>query len=462
MENRHNIINYILNYFPLIKRLSGGSDRSRSVSRNAGQSLIIKVIAMLIQFIQVPVVLSYLDDKSYGVYITISSIVLWAQNFDLGLGQGLRYKLTQAISLGQNDTAKSLVSTAYISLGIIMGIVLVALSILFPLVNWQDLFNYTEIGNTELLWCVYIILASFLIRFVLDLITYVLQANQRTALSTIFHPLANIMSVIGVLALKLFSYNSLLYACIMLAVPYTLVLLIANIYLFSCKYKSITPRLKEYDKIYLKDIYSLGLKFFVSSIATLVVFNTSSILISHFLSPTETSVYNTAFMYMGSITTFIGVLSTPMMAGITDAFIKNDLKWLKNSFKRFSQITMFGCFCCVILMCISPIVYKLWLGDKLNIPFAVTFSLTIYFIGALWSSQLNCYVTGAGKAHLNMIISLFKIVLFIPVAILLIKFFSLIGLILATILINTLPNIIVCAIQSKKIIDGTLSGIWNK
>lgn len=113
-------------------------------------------------------------------------------------------------------------------------------------------------------------------------------------------------------------------------------------------------------------------------------------------------------------------------------------------------------------MCISPIVYKLWLGDKLNIPFAVTFSLTIYFIGALWSSQLNCYVTGAGKAHLNMIISLFKIVLFIPVAILLIKFFSLIGLILATILINTLPNIIVCAIQSKKIIDGTLSGIWNK
>lgn len=417
---------------------------------------------MLIQFVQVPVVLSYLDDNSYGVYLTISSIVMWTQNFDMGLGQGLRYKLTQAISLCQIPTAKKLVSTAYISMSIIMGSLLVILGLLCPVINWQSLFNYTETGNAELTWCVEVVLASFLIRFVFDLITYVLQANQRTAISTIFHPLANIISVVGVLILKLFSYNSLLLACVMLAVPYTVIVLIANLYLFAKRYQAISPSFRCYDKQYLKDIYSLGLKFFVSSLASLVVFNTSSILISHYLNPTETSVYNTAYLYMGAVTTFMSVLSTPMIAGITDAYVKNDMQWLKNSFKKFSQITFIGCLMCIALLALSPIVYDIWLGNKLTIPFGITLGLAVYFIGNLWSTQLNCYVTGAGKAHVSMILSFVKIISFIPLTIIFIKIFGLIGLILSTILINTIPNIVVCAIQSKMIINGTLSGIWNK
>lgn len=451
-----------LKSIPFIRHILDGSERSRSVSMNAGASLVIKVVAMLIQFVQVPVVLSYLDDASYGVYLTISSIVLWTHNFDFGLGQGLRYKLTQAISLRQTEIAKKLVSTSYVSLSVIMGSLLVILCALCPLIDWQSLFNYTECDNIELTWCVTIVLASFLIRFVLEMITYILQANQRTAVSTIFHPIANIISVIGVLVLKLFSYSTLILACAMLAIPYTIVILSANLILFAKKYRSIAPRIKDYDKKYLKDIYSLGLKFFVSSLAGLVIFNTSSILISHYLSPADTTVYNTAFMYMGAITTFIGVLSTPMMAGITDAFVKNDLGWLRSSFRKFSQITIFGCLCIFILMAISPVVYKVWLGDKLFIPFYVTFSLAIYFIGNLWSSQLNCYVTGAGKAYLSMVISWVKIICFIPITILLMKWLGLIGLILSTILVNTLPTIFICAIQSKMIINGTLFGVWNK
>lgn len=451
-----------LKSIPFIRHILDSSERSRSVSMNAGASLFVKVIAMLIQFVQVPVVLSYLDDASYGVYLTISSIVLWTQNFDFGLGQGLRYKLTQAISLGQTEIAKKLVSTSYVSLSVIMGSLLIILCSICPLINWQDLFNYTECDNIKLTGCVTIVLASFLIRFVLEMITYILQANQRTAISTIFHPIANIISVIGVLVLKIFSYNSLILACAMLAIPYTLVILTANLILFAKRYRSIAPGIKDYDKNYLKDIYSLGLKFFVSSLAGLVIFNTSNILISHYLSPADTTVYNTAFMYMGAITTFIGVLSTPMMAGITDAFVKNDLGWLRNSFRKFSQITIFGCICIFILMAISPLVYKIWLGHKLFIPFSVTFSLAIYFIGNLWSSQLNCYVTGAGKAYLSMVISWVKIICFIPITILLMKWLGLIGLILSTILVNTLPTIFICAIQSKMIINGTLFGVWNK
>ena len=64
--------------------------------------------------------------------------------------------------------------------------------------------------------------------------------------------------------------------------------------------------------------------------------------------------------------------------------------------------------------------------------------------------------------NLNVIISCFKIVLFIPIAIFLVRIFGTIGLVAATILINTIPNLVFGGIQAKRIITGTATGIWNK
>lgn len=449
-------------YQNFIKNLSQGSSRSKSVKKNAMISLLIKIGAMLLQFIQVPIVLSYLDSSTYGVYLTVSSIVLWAHNFDLGLGQGLRYKLTEAISLKNKNQAQALVSTAYISLSAIMGIILIAAILICYNVDWQIIFKYDQLSNKELFLCILVVLASFLLRFILDLISVVLQANQLTAITTAFGPIANLLSIIGVLILKCFSSNSLLLACVMLCCPLTIVLLFANIYLFKGRYKRIAPRFRCYQKTCLRDIYVLGVKFFVSALAGLVVFNTSSLLLSHFISPVDTAVYQTAFMYMGAITTFMAVLSSPLMAGITDAYVNDEYDWLSNCFRKFAQITILGSCGCILLLVVSPLVYNIWLHERLQIPFVVSAALCVFFIGNLWSSMFNCFVTGAGKAYLSMLIAIFKIVLFIPVAIWLINMCGIVGLILATILINTLPNVILCYIQSKKIISNSLTGIWNR
>jgi O-antigen/teichoic acid export membrane protein len=452
-----------MNVLQILKsRFLGDSERSNNVKKNAFASLLIKIGAMILQFIQVPIVLSYLDKNTYGVYLTISSIVLWVHNFDLGLGQGLRYKLTEAISLKKVVHAKELVTTSYISLSLIMGIAMIICSFACYFINWQTLFQYYEESNLQLYFCVLIVLGSFLIRFVLDLISVVLQAHQLTAVTTSFGPIANILSIIGVVVLKCFSHNSLLLACVMLSVPLTIVLLVANIVLFRSKYRQIAPDVKFYRKDCLKDIYNLGLKFFVSSLAGLVVFNTSSLLLSHYVGPSDTAVYQTAYMYMGAITTFTAVLSSPLMAGITDAYVNREYNWLKNCYRRFTQVTVIASLGCVILLAISPIVYKIWLHGRLDIPFAVSATLCLFFIGNLWSSMFNCFVTGAGKAFLSMVIAVGKIILFLPTAIYLIKFAGIVGLVFATILINTVPNVILCWIQSRKIVYGTLSGFWNK
>ena len=153
--------------------INSGSERTRLVKRNAVGSLLIKFFSMFIDFAKVPILLSYLDSEHYGVYITIASIIYWSHNFDFGLGAGLRYNLTKTLSLGDTERGKRLVSTAYISMGAIMGIVFICAVPVFCFLDWNNILNCSVVSSSELLYSVILVLAAYLIQFVLELLSYV-------------------------------------------------------------------------------------------------------------------------------------------------------------------------------------------------------------------------------------------------------------------------------------------------
>ena len=417
---------------------------------------------MAVDFVKVPILLSYLDSERYGIYVTIASIVYWTHNFDFGLGTGLRYKLTTAIS--QNDFAygKRLVSTAYYSMSAIMGGLLFLLLPIIAFLDWNTLLNTDIVANSELILCVSVVLVVFVIQFVLELITYVLQAYQKAALSSLFKPLANLATLIVVLLLKLFSHDSLLYACLAMTIPIVIVLLISNVILYTNRCKEVSPKLSSYDKACLRDIYSLGLKFFVSQSANLIVFQSAAFLISHYVSPSEAAAYKTAFTYFGVIVMFNTMMLLPLSAAITDAYVKEDYAWLKNIIKRINKVSLFLSILSLIILAISPFVFHYWLGDKLYISWILRITMSVYFILNIWTTPYSSFISGVGKIQVAMVSAVFKMILYIPVAIFMVKTFGTPGIMMSIILVNTLPNNILYTIQHKKIVNKTATGIWNK
>lgn len=417
---------------------------------------------MAIQLVQVPIVLSYLTKESYGLYLTITSIVMWAHNFDFGLGNGLRYKLTEALALNDIQSSKELVSTAYISLAGIMSIVGVIFIPVTYFLNWKEILNSDLLNNRYLGICIIAVLLTFLIQFVLDLITIVLQAKQKTAISTAFRPIANTISVIGVLCLKEFSSDSLLAACLMLTVPLVFVLLTANLWLFKKDFRQISPAISFYRKNKLKDIYSLGTKFFLSSLSGLVVFNSTNLLLSNIINPGEVSVYNTAYTYFALVIVFHGIILTPFWPAITSAYVNHELTWLKGCIHKLAKVTLLFSIGAVFLLVISKFSFHIWVGDRLTIPLSLSIGLCLFAIGNIWSAMYNCFIVGVGKAQLTMYLSIVKIIVYIPIAIALIKTWGVMGLVVSLILINTLPNLLLAYVQYRKIVTNSATGIWNK
>ncbi len=439
-----------------------GDSRTRIVVKNALGSFVIKVFAMGIDFAKVPVLLTFLEPKYYGVYITIASIVAWTHRFDFGLGSGLRYQLTKSISQNDNIKGKQLVSTAYISMSAIMLCVLLICVPIALFLDWRNILNCDFIGSTELKLCVCMVLAVFVVQFVLELISVVLQADQKAAISSIFKPLANLLTLALILILRRRAHNSLMLACLAMTVPIAMVLLITNIIYFLKQYNSIAPSFRDFNRQCISDIYSLGVKYFSGQVSALVVFSTASFLISHYINSTEAAVYNAAWMYFGVLVMFNSMVLNPLVAAVTDAYVKNEDGWIHSIFKK---IRLYSCMLTVASLCllaISQLVFKWWLRGRLEIPWSLSIVMTAYFICNIWITPYKNFLSGVGKMNVTVILSICKIILFFPVAITLIKIWGTIGLLMAIIFINTLPNMILGVYQYHLIMSHKAKGIWNQ
>lgn len=440
----------------------GRSERSQIVVRNAIGSFAIKALAMAIDFAKVPVLLSFLDAGGYGVYITIASIVAWTHQFDFGLGSGLRYKLTEALSTKNKTRGKQLVSTAYLSMSAIMLAVLVVCIPIILFLDWNNILNCDFIGLPELVLCVCMILTVFVVQFVLELISVVLQSDQRAAISNIFKPLANLLTVVVILVMRNYTNNSLLLACLAMTVPIVLVLFVANVWLFAKKYRAIAPSFQNFRRDCIKDIYSLGLKYFVGQFSSLIVFSTASFLLSHYVNPVEAAVYNTAWTYFGLIVVFNAMVLVPFVAAVTDAYVKGEEEWIKNIFSKIRIYSLVLTAGSLLMLAVSQVAFHLWVGDKIIVPWELAVMMTAYFICNIWITPYKNFLGGVGKMNISVIISCVKILLFFPIAIVLIKIWQSAGLVLAILVVNTLPNMVLGIYQYTLIINHKAKGIWNK
>ena len=442
--------------------LNRGESRTQKLKRNTIGVTAIKYSAILIELLKVPILLSYLDNEKYGVWLTIVSMVMWTHQFDFGLGAGLRYKLTETMTHGNDERGRQLVSTAYISMSAIMLAVFVVLAIVLRFLNWNQVLNVESISNAELFASVIAVLMLFLVRFVLDLVCVVLRADQRTAVSQLFLPIGTIVSLVCILLLRFVSQNSLFLASIFMVLPHILILFGENIYYYHKDYKQYKPRFSEFRRDTLRDIYSMGMKYFIGQFAGLVVYSSSNIIISQILSPSDVSIYSTANQYFSLPISFVSFVLLSFAPPVTEAYLKGDIGWIRSIMKKFVYLAHFATIVSVLMLFAGGFVINIWTGGKIEAPFVLLAALAVYAVMNVYSTPYVEFLGGAGKLQVRMWVGLFKIVTFIPVAIWLMHMWGLVGLVVAITVINIVPNWVLGYYQYWLLISNKAKGIWNK
>jgi len=452
----------VVKFFNL-SSIKHGHERSIKAKRHILYSFGLKGISILIGLLYVPLLLDYLDPERYGIWLTLSSILGWFEFFDIGLGNGLRNRLTEAVARNNHELARTYVSTTYALLASIFTGVLILFYIVNPFLEWSNILNTTAVPEKELSLLALVVFTFFIVRFIFKLIGTILMADQRPAVNNAFGPLGSLVTIIIIFILiKTTKDGSLLILGFVLSFVPVLILIIMTLILFNGRYKKYKPSIKFINFKYSRDLLSLGARFFILQVSSVILFSTSNIIITQVLGPQEVTVYNIAYKYFSIPIMIYAIIMTPVWSAVTDAYAKDDMNWLRIVLSKLNRISVLFVVGIVLMLLASGFVYKLWIGDRVEIPCILSVMLAVFAIINVVLSPFSHYINGFGKLKLSTTIVYSQIVVFIPLAILLTKSsLGAAGIVLATCLINGI-GLIFEPIQINKILNKKANGIWGK
>ncbi len=447
----------------LYTKLFGNNVRSVKATKNIIYSFFIKGYSVIIQFALVPLTLHYLDKFHYGIWLTLASLLEWFNFFDIGIGHGLRNKLAESLAKNETGLAKIYISTAYAFVTAIFVGFIVIFCLINPFLNWASILNVSPLIGAELSHLVLYVFIFFCLRFIFNLISVVLYANQSPALNNLMGPLGSTISFIGILILTKTITSSLFWVAMILSVSPLLILILFNFILFNTKYKAIKPSLSSVNFKYANSLLGLGFQFFVIQMSILVVFSTDDVILTQLFGPTQVTVYNIAFKYFSIGIMINGIITYTFWTPFTDAFVKQDFTWIRKTIKKLEQISLLLIMGVIISALLVNKVVFLWVGNAVKIPLSMTVALTLYTIINLSAAPYNMFINGSGKIRLQLYLAILSIVITIPLSLLFCKtlHFGPAGVTIAMVC-TTLPNLVFWRIQSNKILNGTAIKIWNK
>lgn len=438
-------------------------ERTRAVYKNVLFSLFLKGGGIIISFLIVPITLAYVSTENFGIWMTISALTLWFGLIDVSFGNGLRNQLVGSFAGKDLGLARSLLSTLYVIL--IIGAIAIS-SLLYTLsiyVDWATFFHIGNENQAEVRQAITVMLVSFSIQIALKPINSVLLADQRASMTSLLLLIGNAVILLGIYIATQYTQGSLLTLAYIQSIVPVLVLIIANIWLFTTRYRNIAPSIRHIKFGLSKNLFSTGSQFLFLQIVSLLMFSSGSIVVTYFLGPKQVVIYNIAYRYFGVIPMLYGIVIMPYWSAFTDAYIKKEFDWILTSLRKLNQLASLAIVAAVLMVHFADVAYAHWIGTELRIPLELSIAFACYSASYVFLCNYNYLINGVGKLRVLVYTSLIGMIIFVPLNYLLVVVLEL-GL-PGVVWVSTGWNIVLlglCWSQSRKLLLGKAYGIWNR
>lgn len=438
------------------------SSRSSLLQKNIFASFVIKGWSALIVLLLVPATLHCLGEYKNGIWLTISSLLLWIDNMDIGLGNGLRNKIAEYMAHDEFERTRSLISSTFAMLTCIIIPVLLILLLLIALTDPYWIFNASPSKVDHLDQVLMATVTLVCTSFIFKLIGNFYMGMQLPAVSNLLIALGQTLALIGTYIVLWSGSHSLMLIALVNTVSPLIIYLLAFPYTFLYKYPHLCPSLKLIKLKEAKAVIHMGVQFFIMQISSVVLFMTSNILISNLFSPTMVTPYQITYRYFSILLVIFTVICMPFWNATTDAYQKNDIAWIRNATKKLRLMTVGILICLIVMIALSDIVYAIWIDQQTVIDLKMSIMMAVYIFILIYSMRYSYFINGIGKLRLQLIFTTAAAVLFIPLAYLTTQWtHSIIWFMIVMCLVN-IPGLIVNRIQFYKLINGKANGIWMK
>lgn len=429
--------------------------------KNIIAAFAIKGTGLLVSIIGLPLYINYFDDKTaLGVWFTLLTLVGWILSFDIGVGNGLRNKLTIALANKDYEEGKRLISSAYCVMGALTLLLAFIVVIICTQVNWNSLLNIdtSVIDRDTLSHCIATIFIGILGTFFFQIVRGQLYALQLSSINNLLHMSTNLFMVAILFFLP--SEGSMADKFTLLSISYAIIINLPNmlatffVHKFS-ELKNCRPSYKYVSKTAIKDVLGLGIMFFIIQLLHMFISVSNEFFITICFNPKYCVDYQVYFRFFSLLGTLIMLALTPLWSAITKAYAEKRYIWIYKLNKFLSLIAVGAVGVqCLMLLILQPLI-NVWLRDKaIEVDYLTATLFLMYSVELIWVSVQSTMVAGMGKLKTQLIFYSIAVVIKITIILIVAKFNTdaWMYVVLATVL-GLLPYCVIQPINVSKMLN---------
>lgn len=414
--NKKNYTVYSFSKYKTIKDIIFGETDKGVLGRNAFGSLLIKVLAMIVSVLTIPVYTAFFSNShNFDVWLVIYSVLSWILLFDFGFGNGMKNKLIYMFSNKDYSSARSIISNTYVPTVFISIFIFLVLLPLCLFSNVNVIFGDSNliIEPSELKTALIIISLSICLQFVLRNISFIYQSQNRNILGTSFSLMSSSAFILSLFIIKNIDGPKFIYIAVAYLLSINVPLIVFNIAFF-LKNPNLLPSIKEYSFRKCKGVMSLGIQYFVVQLCSLVLWSSNSIWITQIFDPTSTErlvyYYTCYYKIFSLIVSLLTIVSTTFWVTAGKAYATHNnlkiIKLLKVSFLYSALLSIF----CLICSFGLQLIFNIWLGTTpesfIATNFLTVFIFASYCILTLFSETLIVFCNAFTRLKKQVIVSI--------------------------------------------------------
>lgn len=383
-----------------------------------------KGISGITLFASMSLLIKYLGESSYGVWVLLFTLFQWVLFMDFGISNVLKTKLPELISSKKTDSINLLIRNSYKITLSIGGVLFGVLVFLIWFINLKENLNipFSPVFIKKLFllnafaFCLNFVLITYKSLYIGILRTHI--AEQSAAITQIVF--LGGLAVIFIFGKDLASEDKLMAISLLNAVVAIAVNLYYTLLFFKKNPFTLFKKIQKESHEEVK-IFSLGSKFMVIQIFMLIVFSSDSYILSHYSHPAEVTVYDVVTKYFQFPMLIAISAMSPLWSMFSKHYTEKNHDWMKKAIRHFS-IGFAGFILIVIILALlcNPVL-SIWINKNFYASGFFIVCVAIMVLLRVYFSFFSYFFNGIGKLKSQLYLMGFGALVKIPLTILLLK-----------------------------------------
>lgn len=380
--------------------------RQQRIALSAATAALAKVISVSTALISVPLTLNYLGAERYGMWMTMSSFIALLSFADLGIGNGLLSSVASAHGRDDQREIRSLVSSAYLLLGGIALLVILAFAALYNTVPWHAIFNvHTSLARQEAAPAMGALVLCLALAMPLSIVQRVQMGLQSSFLSNIWQCLSSALGLISVIVSAHTQAPLFVLVLGFMGAPLLVNALNSLIYFLFLK-PEMSPKFALASRLHMKSITGTGLLFLVLQIVSAISYSSNAIIIAQVLGAQKVSDYAVPEKLFALIGTVLAMMLAPLWPAYSEAISRGDRSWVRTTLIRSTTISVVvATLCSLPLILFGQQIIAVWITAPLPVSLSLLLSFGVWKIIEAAGNALSMFLNGARIVKTQVIIS---------------------------------------------------------